>query len=227
MDNQPNQANQASQSNQQPDSSGMTFDSQPVAKDTPVPAPVAPVDSDMTFDAEPVKQDTPASDVVDPMKGASAEERAFLKANPNHQWMPADPKFPNRPAGIYPTGKGNEWRSDPSYTQAPIDLHFAKHTLEGAGYGAAAVAPAVGLAVVPEAATALYDLAIKHLASDVLPDLMTNTGESGADVALRQAHAKLLQLAPKVWQASKVLGGAGLGIEGLRTLWKIAAANAK
>lgn len=83
--------------------------------------------------------------------GPNAEEQAFLAANPGHAWVPADPKFPNRPAGIYPTGKGNEWRNDPSYTQAPIDLHFVKHTLEGAATGAAAVAPAVGLAAIPEA----------------------------------------------------------------------------
>ena len=230
MDNQANQTNQPSQPSQpsqQPDSSGMTFDSQPVVKDTPV-APVAPVDSGMTFDAEPVKQDTPASDVVDPMKGASAEERAFLAANPtSFKYMPKDEKFPNRPEGVYPVGKGNEWRKDPSYDQAPIDLHLAKHTLEGAAIGAVPVALATGLAAAPEAASALYNLAIKHLASDVLPELMTNTGESGAEVAYANAHAKLLELAPKVWQAAKYLGGAGLGIEGLRSLWKIAAANAK
>jgi hypothetical protein len=141
--------------------------------------------------------------------------------------MPADPRFPNRPSGIYPTGPGNEWRKDPSYTQAPIDLHLLRHSLEGAAEGAATVAPAVGVAAAPEAASALYNLAIKHLASDVLPELMTNTGESGAEVAYANAHAKLLELAPKVWQAAKYLGGAGLGIEGLRSLWKIAAANAK
>src|ERR1700724_1518194 len=50
--------------------------------------------------------------------GPSQEEQAFLKSNPDHQWVPADPKFPNRPEGIYPTGPGNEWRKDPSYAQA-------------------------------------------------------------------------------------------------------------
>ena len=51
-------------SNQQPDSSGMVFDSQPVKQDTPVsnhPATQtsSPDSSGMTFDATPMKQDTP------------------------------------------------------------------------------------------------------------------------------------------------------------------------
>lgn len=70
--------------------------------------------------------------------GASPEEKAFLQSNPGHQYLQEDPKFPNRPQGIYPTGQGNEWRKDPTEAQSPIDLHFAKHTAEGAGAGAAA-----------------------------------------------------------------------------------------
>jgi hypothetical protein len=102
------------------------------------------------FDQIAAEQNAQKNALVDIPGGATAEEQAFLKSNPDHAWVPADPKFPNRPAGIYPTGKGNEWRKDPSYSQAPIDLHFAKHTLEGAATGAAAAAPAVGLAALPE-----------------------------------------------------------------------------
>ena len=76
-------------------------------------------------------------------QGPSPEEQAFLKANPGHEWKPADPVFPNRPEGIYPTWPGNEWRPDPPAAQALIDLHFAKHTAQGAGYGALAAGSAL------------------------------------------------------------------------------------
>jgi hypothetical protein len=90
-----------------------------------------------------------------PAGGPSQEEQAFLKANPDHQWVPADPKFTNRPEGIYPTGPGNEWRKDPSYAQAPIDLHFAKHTAEGAAEGALVAGSALGAPFVDPVVTAV------------------------------------------------------------------------
>jgi hypothetical protein len=80
---------------------------------------------------------TPAPDPNQP----NPEEQSFLQAHPDHKWMPPDEKFPNRPPGIYPTGRGNEWRNDPSYAQAPVDLHLGAHSVEGAAEGAAAVAP--------------------------------------------------------------------------------------
>jgi hypothetical protein len=130
----------------------MIFDAAPVKQDTPVSqsAPAAQ-DSSMTFDSSPVKQDTPANEITDQLKGASSEERDFLAKNPAHAWMPADPKFPNRPEGIYPTGKGNEWRNDPDVEQHPIDLHFVKHTLQGAAEGALAAASAPAFGALAEA----------------------------------------------------------------------------
>ena len=83
----------------------------------------------------------------------SDEELQFLQQNPNHQWMPSSPRFPNRPAGIYPTGPGNEWRNDPSYAQSPVDLHLGLHTYQGAKVGlAAATLPLTLGATVPQIA---------------------------------------------------------------------------
>jgi hypothetical protein len=82
--------------------------------------------------------------------GPSPEEQAFLTANPDHVYLKADPKFPNRPEGIYPTGKGNEWRKDPSYEQEPIDLHLLKHTAEGALAGALGAGAAPATAAIAE-----------------------------------------------------------------------------
>jgi hypothetical protein len=73
------------------------------------------------------------------------EEIDFLQNNPGHTWITRNPQqFPNREEGIYPTGPGNEWRTDPNSpmhdtTQAPIDLHLARHTLESAATSAVAV----------------------------------------------------------------------------------------
>jgi hypothetical protein len=64
----------------------------------------------------------------------------------------------------------------------------------------------VGLAEIPEAASALYDLAVKHLAGNVLPGMEEEA-----------AKAKLLQMAPKVWAAAKALG---VGAGGVGLLWK-------
>jgi hypothetical protein len=145
----------ATQPTVQNDTSGMTFDSAPVQQDTPVQGQT---DSGMTFDSAPVKQDTP----VEKLGRITPEEQAFLKANPDHVWMPADPKFPNRPEGIYPTGKGNEWRKDPSYSQSPIDLHFAKHTAEGAAAGALAAGSAVALPAAAAATAAAFPNVLPH-----------------------------------------------------------------
>jgi hypothetical protein len=119
----------------------------------------------------------------------SPEESDFLSKNPGYEHFPSDPKFPNRPAGIYPVGPGNEWRSDPSYSQSPVDLHFAKHTAQYAGASAAGVgAPVVASLAAPE----LTELAIRHLAGNVLPGLEEEA-----------AKAKLAEIAPKVLQIVK------------------------
>ena len=83
----------------------------------------------------------------------SDEELQFLQQNPNHQWMPSSPRFPNRPAGIYPTGPGNEWRNDPSSAQTPVDLHLGLHSYQGAKAGLmAATLPLALGATVPQIA---------------------------------------------------------------------------
>jgi hypothetical protein len=92
---------------------------------------------------------------MDADKSIGPEERQFLKNNPTYKYLPKDPRFPNREPGIYPMGPGNEWRNDPNHpnhdiSQAPVDLHLVKHSLEGAAIAAAGVAPAVGLAALPE-----------------------------------------------------------------------------
>ena len=106
--------------------------------------------------------DEPPSSIPPPPSGnivesdpVEPEERDFLAKHPDHQYMPADPKFPNRPAGIYPTGPGNEWRQHPDYAQSPVDIHQTEHTLEGAAAGATAVAPAVLPSAVAAGAGAL------------------------------------------------------------------------
>jgi hypothetical protein len=56
---------------------------------------------------------------------------------------------------VYPTGPGNEWRSDPTQSQSSVDLHFAKPTAEGAGQAAAATLPAMGAGFVSPVFTAV------------------------------------------------------------------------
>jgi len=73
--------------------------------------------------------------------GASPEEEQFLKANPTHQWVAADPtNKPNTYPGIYHKSEVADMAKDPTMEHHPIDLHFAKNTAEGAGWGAAATA---------------------------------------------------------------------------------------
>src|SRR2546425_9930561 len=94
-----------------------------------------------------------------PSGPGTPEEQAFLKAHPDHVYLKADPKFPNRPEGIYPTGKGNEWRKDPTVSQEPVDPELLKHSVQyGVGSAAAVGGTAVGsmaLPVVLDAAVAL------------------------------------------------------------------------
>jgi len=80
-----------------------------------------------------------------PGESPSDEESTFLQQNKDYAWVPSDANFPNRPAGIYPIGPGNEWRKNPDYAQAPVDLHLARHTFEGAAEGAMPALLALGL----------------------------------------------------------------------------------
>ena len=124
--------------------------------------------------------------------GPSQEEQQYLQSNPGYKYVSADPKFPNRPEGIYPTGPGNEWRNDPSYSQSPVDLHMLKHTAEYAAGSAAAVGASTAVSM---AAPELVELAIKHLAGNVLPGLEEEA-----------AKAKLAEMAPKAIQIVKDWG---------------------
>jgi hypothetical protein len=92
------------------------------------------------------------------LAGASSAEQADLQKNPTHIYVKADPKFPNRPEGIYPTGPGNEWRNDPNYSQSPIDPELLKHSIQY-GVGAAAAA---GSAALPGAAAAAFPSVLPH-----------------------------------------------------------------
>jgi hypothetical protein len=118
-----------------------------------------------------------------PPQGASAEEQQFLQENPNYKWMAADPKFPNRPQGIYPSGPGNEWRKDPSFAQSPVDLHLAKHTYEGAKAGAmAATAPLALEATLPQLAGGVVGGAVGSFAGEKAAKA-AGSGEFGQEVA--------------------------------------------
>jgi hypothetical protein len=90
-------------------------------------------------DNDAVKQYMTQKQAMDQDKTIGPEEKAFLKSNKGYQYKPADPKFPNRPPGIYPVGPGNEWRDNPDTAQEPVDLHLLKHTAESAATSAVAV----------------------------------------------------------------------------------------
>ena len=124
--------------------------------------------------------------------GPSPEEQHFLQSNPGYKYVSADTKFPNRPAGIYPSGPGNEWRNDPSYSQSPVDLQLARNTAQGAATAAAATA------AVPATAIGLSEVApvIAHLAEN-LPNL------------------------DKAWKIIKIVGGAEYSLQHLKDVLKV------
>jgi len=66
---------------------------QPQSQPQPQSAPAGPMTFNVSdIDSEPqAKQGEP-----------SAEEQEFLKNNPDHQWVSADPSKPNTQPGIYP-----------------------------------------------------------------------------------------------------------------------------
>jgi|SRR5271156_786938 len=146
-----------------PPPQGDTFDQ--LAAGAPSAPPAAPAGGSGTggdvFD-QLAAGGTGAPPAPDP-NGPGPEEQTFLAAHPDHKWMPPDEKFPNRPAGIYPTGRGNEWRNDPSYAQAPVDLHLGEHTAEGAAEGAAAVAPVLAPEIISSGIAALKPALMKGI----------------------------------------------------------------
>ena len=215
----PQQAQQASQQTQPAQDSGMTFDSSPVQQDTPVQGQDSGKDSGMTFDSAPVQTNTTVEQNGKPR--FAPYEAAFSRYTTPENYE----KWASTPPKSGPDSKPGEYEAWTGANTPGGAMETLKNSLRPLPYAALAGGAALGVTAIPEAASALYELAIKHLASDVLPELVTNAGESGAEVAYDTAHAKLLELAPKVWQAAKVLGGTSLGIGGLRELWKMAASG--
>lgn len=144
MAQQDQQAPQTQQSNQPAQTSPQT----PAPAVATLPQGVALAGN--AFDQMALQSAQQSAQQSQPAEPGTPEEQAFLKAHPDHVYLKADPKFPNRPEGIYPTGKGNEWRKDPSYSQEPVDPEMLKHTVE---YGVGSAA-ATGLATVPAAVAA-------------------------------------------------------------------------
>ena len=169
------------QANQSPDSSGMTFDTKPVATDTPV-------DSGITFDSSPVKQDTPIGQDGRPV--LSPEEQA----SQTRQMLVS----------------GLTGMPTPNMT-ADDKASFERGKAVGAVSVPAVAGVTAGLSSLPEAASALYDLAVKHLAGNVRPGMEEEA-----------AKQKLLEMAPKVYKAAKDLGIAGTA---LTYLWKAVASQ--
>ena len=109
-----------------------------------------------------------------PLPG-SPDEQAFLKTHPDHTYLKADPKFPNRPEGIYPTGAGHEWRKDPTVSQEPVDPELLKHSVQ---YGVGSAA-ATGIPAIPSAAGALAGAAMEAF-PNVLPHTIEGVKAIGA-----------------------------------------------
>lgn len=119
--------------------------------------------------------------------GPTPEEQQLLASNPSYKYLPADPKFPNRPAGVYPTGPGNEWRNDPTMSQSPVDPELLKHTAQGAGYGALAAGSALAAPLADPAVTA----AIAHLGKvKAILDAARNIGLTTGGIGLGIKEAR-------------------------------------
>src|SRR5438552_426052 len=81
---------------------------------------------------------------ADPQAGATPEERSFLQTNPNYTYVQRDANFPNRQAGIYHKDEaGAPSFADPQMEHHPVDLHFAKNTVQ---YG---IQSAINVATLP------------------------------------------------------------------------------
>jgi hypothetical protein len=136
------------------------------------------------------------------------EEIDFLQNNPGHTWVTRNPQqFPNREEGIYPTGPGNEWRTDPTASQSPIDLHLAKHSAEYAAGSAAVTGSAMALPVIASVAAPTTQL-VRTGAG-----YMANWAEQAGPSALRQAISSpivqqgIKMIAPRVLEAAGAYGG--------------------
>jgi hypothetical protein len=143
-------------------------------------------------------------------KSIGPEEQAFLKTNKDYKYLPADKRFPNRPPGIYPTGKGNEWRTDPdgpmaNTTQAPIDLHLLKHSAQGAAIGAAGTLPAMALPVIAPVAEDLAGLGLEHAEY-----YGKQAGQLLKQIAVEHPKAALAAKAYGTWLAGHVASKLGI-----------------
>jgi hypothetical protein len=171
--------------------------SQYTNSDTPAAHPGGGVDFSQYTSKEPRPEDQTFATV--------SPEQAYVNTHPGTVYKAADPAFPNRPAGIYPTGKGNEWRNDASYTQEPIDPDFAAHTAE---YG-------LGSALVAGAAPTIAGAGLlgKTLAPNPAQGgLLEQEGPSLASQGL--GKIKSLINNPTLQSAAKLAQATGLGLGG-------------
>ncbi|MGC2102053.1 MAG: hypothetical protein WA651_16865 [Candidatus Sulfotelmatobacter sp.] len=172
--------------------------------------------------------------------GEPTEAPATIAANGKPKFAPYDAaafgryttpenyeKWASTPPKSGPTARPGEYEAWTGANSPGGAKETLKNAAETTGEAGLAFGTAMGVTAIPEAVVALHELAVRHLAGEVLPELMTNAGKEGAEIAYANAHAKLLALAPKVWQAAKLLGGVGLSAEGIRSLWKIAAMGNK
>src|SRR2546425_2632431 len=86
----------------------------------------------ITFNVSDIDQAQPSTTPqADPQAGATPEERSFLQTNPNYTYVQRDANFPNRQAGIYHKDEaGAPSFADPQMEHHPVDLHFAKNTVQ-------------------------------------------------------------------------------------------------
>jgi hypothetical protein len=170
------------------------------------PTPLTPSQGGNIFtqiDAE-HKQAATDNDPMSQDHSIGSEERQFLQNNPKYKYVPADPTFRNRPAGIYPDPSlpENKWRNNPDTDQAPIDLHLLKHSLQGAGVGAIPAAGALGL---PVAAPLLEE------GAGLAAEYAEHFGRQGVEAikAMAKAHPEATKAIVKTLMGT--VGGAGFG----------------
>jgi len=119
-----------------------------------------------------------------PPVNGSAEEQAFLKSNPDYQWVPKDASRPNTQPGIYHNSEVADMKKDPTMSHSPVDLHFVSTTLKSA----AAATALVGGGVLGAQAIA----AIPEVIPAVLPHTIAGVKALGAWADAHPVHAYML-----------------------------------
>jgi hypothetical protein len=189
---------------------------------TPAPSAQSQGDNALTFDENSYKPlgetSEPALPKAPPQLQPYDEAKHGKFTTPeNYQnWATYPPGAGGNPAREWKPGEADAWADAHNLSLKDAAKGEALSMAAGAATGATL---AYGI---PAAGQALYELAVKHLAGDVLPELITNSGREGAELSYDAAHARLLELAPKVWQAAKILGSIGGGGIGTAALWKYA-----